>query len=111
MLGNVPALAPQGEVAALLYDSLEQIRIDTVGACDMAGVRANLDSARRVKGVSGDRDRDATVAEVVELFSREQLTGYELSEPQRALLETWRPWLSGTVSTELAPLASSMSEP
>ena len=101
-------LAPQGEVAALLYDSLEQIRVETLGSGDMAGVRANLDQIRRSRGVGGERGQDATVAEVVELFTRERIAGYELSPAQSQLLETWRPWLDGSVARELAPLAASM---
>ena len=101
-------LAPQGEVAALLYDSLEQIRVETMGAGDMTGVRANLDGARRVRAVAAERGQDATVAEVVELFTRERIAGYALSPAQSQLLETWRPWLDGSVARELAPLGAAM---
>ena len=101
-------LAPQGEVAALLFDSLEQIRVETLGAGDMSGVRANLDGARRVKAVGTERGQDATVAEVVELFTRERIAGYELSPAQSDLLQTWRPWLDGSVAQELAPLCAAM---
>ena len=101
-------LAPQGEVAALLYDSLEQIRVETMGAGDMTGVRANLDGARRVRAVAAERGQDATVAEVVELFTRERIAGYALSPTQSQLLETWRPWLDGSVARELAPLGAAM---
>ncbi|MFO1069469.1 MAG: cobaltochelatase subunit CobT [Geminicoccaceae bacterium] len=101
-------LAPQGEVAALLYDSLEQLRVEALGSVDMAGVRANLDGVRRARGVNLDQGQDATVAEVIELFSREQLTGYELNDGQRKLLETWRPWLDSQVAAELAPLSGCM---
>jgi cobaltochelatase CobT len=101
-------LAPQGEVAALLYDSLEQIRVETLGATDMAGVRANLDGVRRIKAVGAEGGQDATVAEVVELFTRERLAGYEPSPAQRDLLDTWRPWLDGSVAQELTPLGGCM---
>ena len=101
-------LAPQGEVAALLFDSLEQIRVETLGAGDMSGVRANLDGTRRVRAVAAERGQDATVAEVVELFTRERIAGYALSPAQSQLLETWRPWLDGSVARELAPLGAAM---
>jgi cobaltochelatase CobT len=102
--------APQGEIAALIYDSLEQVRVECLGSADMAGVRSNLDGARRARGVTGERGRDATVAEVIELFSRELLAGYELSPAQRELLGGWRSWLQESVAGELAPLQGCMGE-
>jgi cobaltochelatase CobT len=101
--------APQGEIAAMLYDSLEQLRVEALGSSDMVGVRANLDGARRARGVGAGRGQDASLAEVVELFSREQLSGYDLSEAQRKLLEAWRPWLDERVACELAPLVGCLA--
>ena len=102
--------APQGEVATLLYDSLEQIRVECLGSADMEGVRCNLDGARRARAVSAGRGQDATVAEVIELFSRELLAGYELSPTQRELLGGWRSWLQESVARELAPLQGCIAE-
>jgi cobaltochelatase CobT len=102
--------APDGELALMLYDSLEQLRVESLGSADMVGVRANLDGARRAKGVLGERGQDLALAEAVELFSRERLSGYELSPAQKALLEGWRPWLDEHVLGELGPLAGCVVE-
>ncbi|HEX8373816.1 MAG TPA: hypothetical protein VF606_01395, partial [Geminicoccaceae bacterium] len=69
-------LAPQGEIAAMVYDSLESLRVEALGARRMEGVRANLESAHRARatapqqpGASGAASaaepgaQDATVAE------------------------------------------------
>ncbi|HET6466859.1 MAG TPA: hypothetical protein VFG43_00650, partial [Geminicoccaceae bacterium] len=105
--------APSGEVAALLYDSFERLRIEALGSRDMAGVRANLESAHRARAAApqpGERGQDATMAEIVELFAREKLMGYGLSEPQRQLLAGWREWLDQRVAEELPPLADSVAD-
>ena len=56
----------------------------------MAGVRANLDSAYRARSgqpaQAGERGQDATVAEIVDLFARERLLGFELTAPQQKLI-------------------------
>jgi cobaltochelatase CobT len=105
--------APSGEIAALLYDSFEQLRVEAVGSRDMEGVRANLESAHRARTMApqpAERGQDSTMAEIVELYAREKLLGYALSEPQRQLMTSWREWLDGKIATELVPLESQVAD-
>ena len=82
--------APTGEVAGLVYDSLEELRVEALGSERMAGVRANLAAAYRARvelsRSRGERGQDATVAEIVDLYAREQLLGFQLTEAQQKLL-------------------------
>lgn len=105
--------APQGEVAALLYDRLEELRIEALGSASMAGMRANLENAYHARGTAGhpgERGENATVAEIVDLFVRERLMGFELAEPQKRLLAAWGEWLEKSVAGEVDQLATSLPD-
>jgi cobaltochelatase CobT len=110
-------MLPDGEMAGLLFDGLEQLRVELVGGRDMAGVRANLEELFRRRtaepGEPGTGDpkagamaagQDANVAEIVELYMRERLQGYRLSQAQSRQLEAWREWLDGKVEDVLPEL-------
>jgi cobaltochelatase CobT len=106
--------APIGEVATMLYDRLEEIRVEGIGAEHMAGVKANLESAFRARTgqpvMGGERGQDATLAEIVDLFARERVLGYELSEAQKRLVASWSDWLEKSVAADLPALAGSIGD-
>ena len=101
-------MVPDGEMAGLLFDGLEQLRVELVGGRDMAGVRANLEELFRCRtnqpAEAGQGGQDATVAEIVELYMRERLQGYRLNEKQARQLDAWRDWLDGKVEAVLPEL-------
>jgi cobaltochelatase CobT len=109
--------APEGEIACLLFDRMEDLRVEAIGAERMAGVRANLETAYRARvgpaaPAGGERGggQDATLAEIVDLFARERLLGFELSEPQRKLVAAWGDWLDKSVAEDLPALATSVAD-
>jgi cobaltochelatase CobT len=112
--------APDGEVAGLVYDGLEDMRVELVGASRMAGVRANLECVHRAKvtaptqqqaaGGTEDAGQDATVAEIIDLYAREQILGFPLNESQRKLVGGWREWLEANVARELPALRGSFQD-
>ena len=105
--------APTGEVASLLYDRLEDLRVEAVGGENMAGVKANLASAYRARQgqpQQGERGQDATLAEIVDLYARERLLGFELAPAQRKLMEGWSEWLTTQVAEELPALATTVTD-
>jgi cobaltochelatase CobT len=71
---------PTGDVAPVLYDSLEQARVEALGARKMAGVAENLSAAleeryrREGFGVVEDTT-EATMPEIVRLMARQALNG------------------------------------
>jgi cobaltochelatase CobT len=102
-------MVPDGEMAGLLFEGLEQLRVELVGGRDMAGVRSNLEELfrRRTSESAGGEaasGQDASVAEIVELYMRERLQGYRPSEAQAAQLAAWRDWLDGKVEDALPEL-------
>ena len=105
--------APQGETAALLYDGLEQVRVEMLGGRGMAGLKANLEGLFRSRSEGSEVERDADMAEIVELYMRERMLGYELSPSQSEQLAAWRDWLGGRVDeamSDLETLAESQGE-
>jgi len=105
-------LAPSSELAALLFDRLEQIRIETVGSEHLLGVRHNLAVAHRARfGAQREgRGVDTTMADIVDLYVRERLLGIEPTDGQRELLARWRDWLDSKVAAELPALQSSLGD-
>ena len=98
---------PLAETAAQLFESLEELRIEALGSRRWVGVRRNLEElfrARHGSALAEQDGRDATMVEIVELFLRERLLGFELSALQRRQLEAWRPWLEEKVGGELEEL-------
>ncbi|MFO1048328.1 MAG: cobaltochelatase subunit CobT [Geminicoccaceae bacterium] len=105
--------APQGEVASLLYDRLEDLRVEALGGESMRGVRDNLAHAYRARlghPQQGERGQDATMAEIVDLYARERLMGFEPSPAQKKLMASWGEWLDGQVAAELPALAGAMAD-
>ncbi len=107
-------LAPSGELAALLYDRLEQLRVEAVGAEHMDGVRANLAAVHRARSgpapQQGDQGTDTTLAEIVDLYARERLLGFEPSGAQRTMMQSWREWLDSRVADELPALSDCVAD-
>ena len=101
--------APTGEVASLLYDGLEQVRVEMLGSRDMAGLRANLEQLFQTRSEGAGADRDGNMAEIVELYMREKMLGYELSENQQDQLSAWRDWLGERVDEVMPTLEQELA--
>jgi cobaltochelatase CobT len=86
---------PKSAEGALVYDALEQARIEAIGANALAGVKANLaavweHSAQR-KGLNALVDPAAApVADIVAMMVRERLTGAAPPIAARALVDSMR---------------------
>ncbi|HEX6141263.1 MAG TPA: cobaltochelatase subunit CobT, partial [Geminicoccaceae bacterium] len=98
-------LRPTGEVADAVFEALEQVRVEALGASRMAGVAANLAAAqsaraRRSPGQLGGGDEDPGIAEALELYARERLLGFTLPSAQRAAIEPWRSWFDSKTGSD-----------
>jgi len=88
-------LRPQGAEARLVFDAVEEMRVQALGANAMKGVAGNLtasltDSLER-KGASRMHDRAAApLADAVALMVRERLTGLAPPANAKALVDSWR---------------------
>ncbi len=100
---------PTGDVAPVLYDSLEQARVEALGARKMAGVAENLSAAleeryrREGFGVVEDTT-ETTMPEIVRLMARQTLTGAAPPPAARAAWEQWQPLLNARVKRALIKL-------
>ncbi|HYD88684.1 MAG TPA: cobaltochelatase subunit CobT [Vitreimonas sp.] len=88
-------MRPQGAEARAVFDAVEEMRIQALGANAMRGVSNNLtasltDQLER-KGASRMHDRAiAPLADAVALLVRERLTGLAPPPNAKALVESWR---------------------
>jgi cobaltochelatase CobT len=104
-------LAPRGEVAEAIFGTLEQVRVEALGAQRMLGVAANLASAhaarnRRAPGSPGQEQADLAAA--LELYAEESLLGFNLPKDQRAQLDDWRAWLESRTGPDWSGLRAQL---
>jgi cobaltochelatase CobT len=105
-------LAPRGELAEAIFGTLEQVRVEALGARRMLGVAANLASAhaarnRRAPGSPGQEQADLAAA--LELYAEESLLGFNLPKDQRAQLDGWRPWLESRTGQDWSDLRAQLT--
>jgi cobaltochelatase CobT len=104
-------LRPQGAEARQVFDAVEEMRVQALGANAMKGVSANLtaaltDSLER-RGVARMQDRAlAPLADAVALMVRERLTGLKPPANANALVEAWRADVEESAGADLDKLAA-----
>jgi len=104
-------LRPQGAEARLVFDAVEEMRVQALGANAMKGVAGNLtasltDSLER-KGASRMHDRAAApLADAVALMVRERLTGLAPPANAKALVDSWRKDIERDAGTALDRLSA-----
>ncbi|HJS79306.1 MAG TPA: hypothetical protein VJ748_01680, partial [Vitreimonas sp.] len=88
-------MRPQGAEARVVFDAVEDMRVQALGANAMKGVAGNLtaaltDSLER-KGAARMHDRAvAPLADALALMVRERLTGLAPPDNAKALVNSWR---------------------
>ncbi len=103
-------LRPQGAEARMVFDAVEDMRVQSLGANAMKGVAGNLtaaltDSLER-RGASRMNDRAiAPLADAVALMVRERLTGLAPPANAKALVESWRKDIERDAGADLDKLA------
>ncbi len=101
--------APQGPEAREVFEQLEQVRCEALGARRMSGVASNLKSLLeercRAKGYKGLMEKsDGYLADALGLMVREKLTGEDLPDDARRLIDMWRGDLSDKIGKHLSNL-------
>jgi len=106
---------PRSVEGALIYDALEQARIEAIGANVLAGVRDNLaavleHSALR-KGMNHLGDRSAApMADIVALLARERLTGAPPPPAAKALVDSFRAQIEAQAGVDLDRLTGALDD-
>ena len=106
---------PATPAAQALYDTVEQVRVESIGAEHMAGVANNLDAALeercRTKGFARITERDqAPVAEAVALLAREAITGRQPPPSARQMVDLWRPFIESKIGPALGDLEKNLHD-
>jgi len=100
---------PDGGDARKIYEAVEQVRCEALGAQRLAGASANLqallDDRCRAKGYNGIKEKDdALLPEVIGLLVREQLQGGEIPDSAKDFVDLYRDDLQEKISGELSTL-------
>ncbi|RFB04236.1 cobaltochelatase subunit CobT [Parvularcula marina] len=103
-------LTPQNAQGAAVYSALEEMRIEAIGTRHLDGVGDNLEAAltKRLedKGYQRLEDRqDIPLTEIMALLARERMTGREVPEPARKLVDLWRKDIEDKAGDALDELA------
>jgi cobaltochelatase CobT len=107
--------APAAPEARAVYDALEQVRVEALGAQEMKGVGQNLKAAltercRRAGYARVNEREDITLPEVVGLLTREQLMDTPLPESAEHALGYWRNFLESRIGADFSELAKCLDD-
>ncbi|MBW8321008.1 MAG: cobaltochelatase subunit CobT, partial [Rhizobium sp.] len=99
-------MAPQGTDARLVFDAVEQARVESIGALRMSGMGDNISAMNAEKyakaNFSGiNRQEDAPIQEAVAMLVREKLTGEKPPESAGKVLDLWRPFIEQKAGADL----------
>ncbi len=102
-------LSPKGDLAAEVFEVMEQVRVEALGASRMTGVAANLASAHAERAhrnlpASSPGTEESGLPEALELFARESLLGFKLPKADRLFLDNWRGWLESRIGGDWSAL-------
>ncbi|CDZ52214.1 cobaltochelatase subunit CobT [Neorhizobium galegae] len=113
---NVHAnMSPQGADARVVFDAVEQARVESIGALRMAGMASNLSSMHAEKyskaNFSGvERQEDAPIGEAVAMLVREKLTGIKPPPSAGKVLDLWRPFIEDKAAGDLDNLRNVLED-
>ncbi len=109
------ARCPPGEMARAIYDAVEQVRCEALGARRMKGVARNLEAMLEIqcrkKGYDRISERDqAPMVEAVRMLVRQRITGAKPPPSAAGMVELWRPWLEERIGPDFDDLAVAVEE-
>jgi len=107
--------APAAPEARAVFDVLEQVRIEALGAQEMKGVGANLQAAltercRRAGYARVNEREEISLAEVVGLLTREQLMEGKLPDSAEHALGYWRNFLESRIGADFSELSKNLDD-
>jgi cobaltochelatase CobT len=106
---------PDGRNARAVFESVEQARVESIGARIMPGMAGNLgamlEDRYQKKPFAKLADRkDAPLDEAVALMVRERLTGIAPPQHARRLVDLWRPWIEEKAGGQLNHLLETLTD-
>jgi cobaltochelatase CobT len=106
---------PEGRNARAVFESVEQARIEAIGARVMPGMANNLgamleDRYQKKPFARMVERKDAPIEEALALMVRERLTGRPPPQHARRLVELWRPWIEEKAGVQLDHLSGALND-
>jgi cobaltochelatase CobT len=100
---------PKTPLAREVFNAIETARVEAIGARQMTGVAQNLsaqlDEHCRQKGYARVNQRqENNLPEVMRMLVREATTGQPVPATAKAMVDAWRPELTGRVREDLGSL-------
>ena len=105
---------PQGQKAKNIFNSLEKIRCEAIGAKQMAGIAKNLgqmEKARLKRKELGylKKEDDDNFIEALSFIVREKLTGQKLLETKDTINE-WKKWIEDRAKDTIDDLPNQITD-
>ena len=105
---------PQGQKAKNIFNSLEKIRCEAIGAKQMSGIAKNLsqmEKARLKRKELGylKKDEDNNFFEALNFIVREKLTGQKLVETKDTINE-WKKWIEDRAKDTIDDLPNQITD-
>ncbi len=106
---------PQGQLAKAIYETVEQARVEAIGANAMPGMANNLSAMLEQRFVdkktpSEPTRKESALEDALALLVRERLTGTPPPLAAEPLVDVWRSWVEEKAASELDILASSLHD-
>ena len=104
---------PQGQNARGIYNILEKVRCDAIGANSMSGISKNLHQMeinkikRKMLSVNNDNP-ETKMIEALSYMVMERLTGNKIDEAQE-YIEPWKDWIEERANTSIDQLVKSFN--
>ncbi|MBP1876546.1 cobaltochelatase CobT [Ensifer adhaerens] len=108
-------MSPQGADARVIFDAVEQARVEAIGSLRMEGVAKNLSSMLEEKYSKANfgaisKQADAPLGEAVALLVREKLTGEKPPASAGKVLDLWRDFIEEKAAGDIKNLSSTLND-
>ncbi len=108
-------LLPEAQGARTIFDTVEQVRVESIGARRMDGVAVNLaamleDRYHRGNFADITDKADAPIEDAVGLIVRERLTGRAPPPAAQKIVDLWRPWIEERAGADLDKLGATLED-
>ncbi|MEC7734643.1 MAG: cobaltochelatase subunit CobT [Pseudomonadota bacterium] len=105
---------PQGQKAKNIFNSLEKIRCEAIGAKQMSGIAKNLDQMEKARLKRKElgylkKEDDDNFIEALSFIVREKLTGQKLLETKDTINE-WKKWIEDRAKDTIDDLPNQITD-
>jgi cobaltochelatase CobT len=107
--------APTAQEARAVFEELEQVRVEALGAQQLKGVAKNLQAAFEERCRSAGYGRvnereEISLPEVVGMLTREHLLDQPLPDSAQTALGHWRTWLESRIGADFSTLSKNLDD-